>query len=72
MFDSVPAGFDVVLIKHFLNMFDKDDVLRILANLHASLTPGAQVHVLVPIYAEIVTETPQAILDKAQAAAKAG
>ncbi|MFB7513125.1 methyltransferase [Streptomyces sp. NPDC056144] len=57
VFDSVPAGFDVVLIKHFLNMFDHDDVTRILANLHASLKPGAQVHILVPIYAENIKDS---------------
>ena len=28
VFQGVPEGFDVVLIKHFLNMFDKDDVLQ--------------------------------------------
>ncbi|MFD6888682.1 methyltransferase [Streptomyces sp. NPDC059957] len=57
VFEGVPKGFDVVLIKHFLNMFDKDDVLKILGNLHASLEPGAQVHILVPIYAENIKES---------------
>jgi hypothetical protein len=57
VFESVPTGFDVVLIKHFLNMFDKDDVLRILNGVHASLEPGGQVHILVPIYAENIKES---------------
>ncbi|MEV7784193.1 methyltransferase [Streptomyces sp. NPDC088106] len=57
VFQGVPEGFDVVLIKHFLNMFDKDDVLRILNAVHASLEVGGQVHILVPIYAENIKES---------------
>ncbi|MFI1212523.1 methyltransferase [Streptomyces sp. NPDC020802] len=57
VFQGVPGGFDVVLIKHFLNMFDKEDVLRILGGVHTSLGAGGQVHLLVPIYAENIKDS---------------
>lgn len=57
VFESVPKGFDVVLIKHFLNMFDKDDVLRILHRVNEALDTGGQVHILVPIYAENIKDS---------------
>ncbi|MEU3934406.1 methyltransferase [Streptomyces sp. NPDC029044] len=57
VFEAVPKGFDVVLIKHFLNMFDGDDVLRILKGVHDSLEVGGRVHILVPIYAENIKES---------------
>ncbi|MFE7353330.1 methyltransferase [Streptomyces sp. NPDC057543] len=57
VFQGVPKGFDVVLIKHFLNMFDKDDVLKILNGVHESLEVGGQVNILVPIYAENIKES---------------
>ncbi|MDQ0904446.1 SAM-dependent methyltransferase [Streptomyces canus] len=56
VFDGVPEGFDTVLVKHFLDMFDRDDVLRILAGVHRSLQPGGQVHVLVPVYPEDIRD----------------
>lgn len=56
VFDAVPSGFDVVLIKHFLDMFDKDDVVRILERVHTALEPGGQVNILVPIYPEDITD----------------
>lgn len=52
VFEGVPAGFDVVLIKHFLDMFDKDDVFRILAGVNRSLNIGGQVSIMVPVYPE--------------------
>jgi hypothetical protein len=57
VFQGVPKGFDVVLIKHFLNMFDKDDALRILNRVHEALEVGGQVNILVPIYAENIKES---------------
>ncbi|GAA2139039.1 hypothetical protein GCM10009802_48850 [Streptomyces synnematoformans] len=57
VFDSIPTGFDTVLIKHFLDMFDRADVLRILRGVHGSLNPGGQVHILVPVYPEDITRT---------------
>lgn len=52
VFTSVPQGFDIVMIKHFIDMFDKDNVFRILKSVHQALEPGGQVYVLVPIYPE--------------------
>jgi hypothetical protein len=57
VFEKVPDGYDVVLIKHFLPMFDKSDVFRILKAVHASLEEGAQVHALVPVFPEDLTDT---------------
>lgn len=56
VFDEVPKGFDVVLIKHFLPMFNQQDVFRILTGVNASLEVGAQVHVLVPVVPEDLTD----------------
>ncbi|OKI35322.1 hypothetical protein A6A25_24330 [Saccharothrix sp. CB00851] len=57
VFESIPRGYDVVLIKHFLDMFDQDDVFRILDGVHRSLNDGGQVHVMVPVYPEDITDT---------------
>lgn len=57
VFDEIPKGYDVVLIKHFLDMFDKDDVVRILDGVNASLKPGGQVHIMVPVYPEDIRDT---------------
>ena len=57
VFEGIPTGFDVVLIKHFLDMFDKDDVVRILAGVNRSLNVGGQVNILVPVYPEDITDT---------------
>jgi SAM-dependent methyltransferase len=54
VFDSVPKGFDVVLIKHFLDMWDKHQVLKILSGVHEALNPGGQVNILVPVYPETI------------------
>ncbi|MFG2359093.1 methyltransferase [Streptomyces sp. NPDC048521] len=57
VFDGVPKGFDIVLIKHFLDMFDKDDVVRILKGVNESLEVGGQVNIMVPVYPEDITDT---------------
>ncbi|MEO3845845.1 MULTISPECIES: methyltransferase [unclassified Streptomyces] len=57
VFEEIPQGFDVVLIKHFLDMFDKDDVIRILTGVNRSLPVGGEVNVLVPVYPENLTDT---------------
>ena len=57
VFDGTPTGFDVVLIKHFLDMFDKDDVFKILTNANKSLNPGGSVNILVPVYPENIKDT---------------
>ncbi|MFD5631807.1 MULTISPECIES: methyltransferase [unclassified Streptomyces] len=57
VFDEIPQGFDIVLIKHFLDMFDKDDVFRILQGVNKSLEVGGQVNILVPVYPENIKDT---------------
>jgi hypothetical protein len=56
VFEKVPAGFDVVLIKHFLDMFDKSEVFRILEGVNRSLDVGGQVAILVPVYPEDIED----------------
>lgn len=57
VFEGVPEGHDVVLIKHFLDMFDKADVFRILQGVHRALEVGGQVNVMVPVYPEDIRDT---------------
>ena len=52
VFAGLPDGHDVVLIKHFLDMWDKDAVRAILANAWNALKVGGTVHILVPVYPE--------------------
>ncbi|WP_197523302.1 methyltransferase [Actinokineospora pegani] len=63
VFDSVPAGHDVVLVKHFLDMFDKDDVVRILSKVSEALEVGGRLNILVPIYPDDVTDATSAGVD---------
>ena len=56
VFQEVPTGFDVVLIRHFLTLWDRSEVLRILHNVNKSLDVGGQVSVLVPVYQDDVRE----------------
>lgn len=56
VFAEVPKGFGVVLIKHFLDMFDKRDVLKILDGVSRSLEAGGQVHILVPVHPENIKD----------------
>jgi hypothetical protein len=57
VFHHVPEGFDVVLIKHFLDMFDKKEVYRILTNTYESLNVGGRLHILGPVYSENLNES---------------
>nr|WP_232327782.1 methyltransferase [Kibdelosporangium sp. MJ126-NF4]CEL13110.1 O-methyltransferase [Kibdelosporangium sp. MJ126-NF4]CTQ98797.1 O-methyltransferase [Kibdelosporangium sp. MJ126-NF4] len=57
VFTEVPRGFDVVLIKHFLDMYDREDVLAILDNTFDALAAGGQVHILGPVYSENVKDS---------------
>ncbi|MDI3409419.1 methyltransferase [Streptomyces cavernicola] len=57
VFDEIPRGFDIVLIKHFLDMFDQDDVYKILNGVNAALEVGGQVNIMVPVYPEDITDT---------------
>jgi len=41
-----------VLVKHFLDMFDKKEVYRILRNTHQALNVGGRLHILGPVYSE--------------------
>jgi len=52
VFKETPKGFDIVLIKNFLAMWDKDDVFKIFRNAHESLKAGGQLNLLVPLYPE--------------------
>lgn len=52
VFVEVPKGFDTVLIKHFLPMFDKSDVFRILQGVNESLEIGGELNILTPVYPE--------------------
>jgi hypothetical protein len=52
VFKEVPQGYDVVLVKHFLNMWDRDAVFAIFGNVNKALDAGGQVHFLVPLYPE--------------------
>ncbi|MEU3901887.1 methyltransferase [Streptomyces sp. NPDC045251] len=57
VFDEIPQGYDVALIKHFLDMFDKSDVVRILQGVNKSLNAGGTLHILVPVYPEDIKDT---------------
>jgi SAM-dependent methyltransferase len=52
VFAGLPKGYDIIMIKHFIDMFDKDYVFRILGAAHEALEEGGQVYILVPIYPE--------------------
>ena len=54
--DSLPGGYDVVLLKHFLDMFDKDQVITIFRNAARSLDIGGRVIILAPVYPEDLTD----------------
>ncbi|MGH3909754.1 MAG: methyltransferase, partial [Pseudonocardiaceae bacterium] len=56
VFESVPKGFDVVLIKHFLDMFDKSEVFKILEGVNRSLDVGGQVNIMAPVYPEDIKD----------------
>jgi SAM-dependent methyltransferase len=56
VFKEVPKGFDIVLMKHFLTLFDKSEVLKIFNNVNQSLDVGGQVNVLVPVYQDNVRD----------------
>lgn len=57
VFASVPAGHDVVMIKHFLDMWDTDAVRAILSRVNEGLDVGGTVNILVPVYPENIRES---------------
>jgi SAM-dependent methyltransferase len=52
VFAGLPTGYDVVMIKHFLGMFDPENVLRVFASVHDALEPGGELYILAPVYPE--------------------
>lgn len=63
VFATLPTGYDAVLIKHFLDMWDKDEVRKILRGVAQSLNVGGQVHILVPVYPENTRESAAVDID---------
>jgi hypothetical protein len=57
VFEEIPQGYDVVLIKHFLDMFDKNEVGTILDGANKALNVGGRLHILVPVYPENIKDT---------------
>jgi hypothetical protein len=51
-FKEIPRGFDVVLIKHFLALWDGNEVFAIFRGVNKALDVGGQVSLLVPLYPE--------------------
>ena len=60
VYDGLPKGFDVVLVKHFLDQLGKENVFRVLRAVHACLEPGGRIYALVPTYPEDVKDSNQA------------
>jgi hypothetical protein len=56
VFGDLPKGFDVVLVKHLLDLFDKNEVCKILAGVNGSLDIGGQAIILVPVYPQNIKD----------------
>jgi hypothetical protein len=63
VFKTLPTGYDAALIKHFLDMWDKNEVRKILQGVHGSLKVGGQVHILVPVYPEDIRQSAAVDID---------
>lgn len=63
VFTTLPTGYDVAMIKHFLDMWDKAEVRKILRAVHGSLVDGGQVHILVPVYPEDIRDSTAVDID---------
>lgn len=61
--ESLPGGFDVLLLKHFVDMYDKEDVHTIFRNSYQALRPGGQIVVLAPVYPEDIRDTDDYLAD---------
>lgn len=61
--EGLPTGFDVVLIKHFVDIFDKDEVLRILRGANRSLDVGGEVVILAAVYPQDVKDPGDYLVD---------
>ncbi|MFC9295004.1 methyltransferase [Streptomyces sp. NPDC057011] len=51
-FAGIPAGFDVITIKHFLDMWDRDSAVRILRNAYEALPAGGTLYAMHLVYPE--------------------
>ncbi|MGJ5756625.1 O-methyltransferase [Streptomyces puniciscabiei] len=60
VFDGLPEGFGVVLVKHFLDQLGKENVFRVLRAVYECLEPGGRIYALVPTYPEDVKDSSQA------------
>jgi SAM-dependent methyltransferase len=60
VYDGLPKGFEVVLVKHFLDQLGKENVFRVLRAVYDCLEPGGRIYALVPTYPENVKESSQA------------
>ncbi|MEW2296521.1 methyltransferase [Streptomyces sp. NPDC006743] len=60
VYDGLPEGFDVVLVKHFLDQLGKENVFRVLRAVYDCLEPGGRIYALVPTYPENVKDSSQA------------
>jgi SAM-dependent methyltransferase len=60
VFKGLPEGYDTVLVKHFLDQWDRENVLRIMQAVNTCLKPGGVVYALVPTYPEDVKASSQA------------
>lgn len=54
--EDIPKGFDVVMIKHFLDMFDKGEVFKILEGANRSMGVGGKIIILAPVYPENIKD----------------
>jgi O-methyltransferase domain len=63
VFENVPKGFDVVLIQHFLALFDKSEVFKIFDGVNRSLDVGGQVNILVAVYPENIKDSDNYTVD---------
>lgn len=62
-FEHVPEGFDVILIKHFLPMFDRGEVFDLLARVLASTLEHTSIHILAPVVPEDISDADNYTVD---------
>jgi SAM-dependent methyltransferase len=60
VFDGLPTGFDVALVKNFLEMFDRHAAQAVLRRVHEALNPGGRFHLLAPVHPEDPRESSSA------------
>lgn len=62
-FERVPEGFDVILIKHFLPMFDRAEVFNLLARVLAATQKHTSIHILAPVVPEDLSDADNYTVD---------